>query len=377
MNKTKIEKAKKRLFEFHGDTVRLVESTLIKSNIKCLIIDRDYGDWWVLIGNAYKTKHPDRARAELSKSKITPIAEVKKKLKQVHGDTVVIREETYKGTTQRAIFVDKDLNKEWPAFVFSVLSGTEHPDKGLIKMGLSHKVTLEEAMERVKKVHGNNVRIKEETYVDATTTCFFINKDGKEWSALPGNIFRGAGHPDNANEKRKETVSGIYGFDNVGQVPELKEKMKETNLGRYGSECSLGSPKVKEKAQNTMKAKHGVLYAAQNPEILDIIVKKQRNTYIRSHWKTGKELICQASWEAKAVDYFNTNQIDFDWQSKTFTMPNGKTYRPDAFLPERGIWIEIKGLMRPKNKEKWDWFKSIYPTAELWDKKKLKEIGIL
>jgi hypothetical protein len=58
-------------------------------------------------------------------------------------------------------------------------------------------------------------------------------------------------------------------------------------------------------------------------------------------------------------------------------MPNGKTYRPDLYLIDQGVWIEIKGYFRKDAQEKWDWFKSQFPNAELWDKKKLKEMRIL
>ena len=40
-------------------------------------------------------------------------------------------------------------------------------------------------------------------------------------------------------------------------------------------------------------------------------------------------------------------------------------------------WVEIKGYMRPHSQLKWDWLKTQFPDAELWDKKKLKEMGIL
>lgn len=33
--------------------------------------------------------------------------------------------------------------------------------------------------------------------------------------------------------------------------------------------------------------------------------------------------------------------------------------------------------MSTKARIKWDWFKTQFPTAELWDKAKLKDMGIL
>ena len=49
----------------------------------------------------------------------------------------------------------------------------------------------------------------------------------------------------------------------------------------------------------------------------------------------------------------------------------------DAVLLDENKWIEIKGYFRDDAKEKWEWFCSKYPSSELWDQKRLKEIGIL
>jgi hypothetical protein len=40
-------------------------------------------------------------------------------------------------------------------------------------------------------------------------------------------------------------------------------------------------------------------------------------------------------------------------------------------------YIKVKGFFREKDKLKWDWFHKAYPNSELWDKTKLKELGIL
>ena len=58
-------------------------------------------------------------------------------------------------------------------------------------------------------------------------------------------------------------------------------------------------------------------------------------------------------------------------------MPNGKTYRPDLYLADSNLWIEIKGYMREGSKIKWEWFHSICPNSELWNKKFLKSMKII
>lgn len=146
---------------------------------------------------------------------------------------------------------------------------------------------------------------------------------------------------------------------------------REIQSKRWCSFC-----KTKRTRETNLK-KYGVEYISQVPSIALKASKKLNNPTTRTHWKTNEELVCQASYEQKTVDYFNSNKIDFEWQPKAFVMPDGKTYRPDAYLPKQDLWIEIKGWMRPDAKVKWDWFKSEHPTAELWDKTKLKTMGIL
>jgi len=70
-------------------------------------------------------------------------------------------------------------------------------------------------------------------------------------------------------------------------------------------------------------------------------------------------------------------KIDYNWQPQIFTMPNGKTYRPDLYLPDSDVWIEIKGYFRKDAKIKWDWFHKEHPNSELWNEEKLKEMKIL
>lgn len=70
----------------------------------------------------------------------------------------------------------------------------------------------------------------------------------------------------------------------------------------------------------------------KNIEIARKVARAQANTIILKHWATGEKLECQASWEKKVVECLNANKINFRWQHKIFTMPNGKTYRPDFVL---------------------------------------------
>jgi len=115
----------------------------------------------------------------------------------------------------------------------------------------------------------------------------------------------------------------------------------------------------------------------QNVEVALKNAKAQRNSGIIKHWKTNEDCVWVGSYERKTLEYLNKNQIDYKWQPKVFKMPNGKTYRPDLYLIKEDRWVEIKGFMRETSNLKWTWFHKEYTNSELWDKNKLKELGIL
>ena len=96
-----------------------------------------------------------------------------------------------------------------------------------------------------------------------------------------------------------------------------------------------------------------------------------------THWKTGKTVACQGGYEVAVVEWLNRSKVNYDWQI-VFSMPDSSSYRVDLYLPQRDLYVEIKGFWRtPRSKEKWDWFHSTYPNSELWMKADLEKLGIL
>jgi len=265
-------------------------------------------------------------------SKKITIEEIQKRILKIHGNTIVLDIDTYVDTHTRARFIDRECGEWWaiPKNVYGLKNG--HPNKRAKKISKSKTLTIDQVKEKIREKHGNSVILIESTYINTITKCKFIDEKYGEW----------------------ETVSLNVLYDNC----------RHPNGG-------------KERRENALLKSYGVKNATQNKEIALRAAKSAKNTYIKFHWKTNEELVCQGSWEAKVVDYFNTNKTEYDWQSKTFAMPDGKTYRPDLFLINENKWVEIKGRFRITDKLKWEWFKSENPTAEVWQKSKLKEMGIL
>jgi hypothetical protein len=356
MNRRTIEETRERVKKVHGDTVVLDESTYFGTKIKAKFIDSVYGEWYSKPVNVLKgCEHPKRSSIKIAEARRLPLNEIKLRIKKAHGDIVLLDETTYTGKISKVKcrFVHT-IYGEWWSTIERVMSGcghpngenekrkqtfiknygVDHPNKTEAikrKIGLKNTKSIKEIKKIIKKIYGNEVTMVDSTYVNATTKATFFHKIYGFWKALPTNVLKGHISPKASNDKRMKTCLDRYGAPFLAQVPEIALKQAKTS----------------------------------------------NRSSVKNHWKTGEELVCQGSYESKVVDYLNSRQINFVWQPKTFTMPNGRTYRPDLLLSKTNVWVEIKGYMREDAQKKWDWFKSEHPTAELWDKKKLKEMGIL
>jgi hypothetical protein len=353
-NKLTIEDIKSRLKKAHKDIVIIVESTYVNTITYATFVDKDFGEWSAKVYSVLQGHgHPDRGRKKTSEKLTMPLEAVKERLIELCGDTVKIKEDTYKNVHTKCIFIDHKYG-EWTVTPGDVFQGYGHPDRGNQLNIDARTLTPNEVQERIDLIHSNQILLDKSTYVDTSTVCVFVDIVHGAWTATPNFILMGGGHKNRAREKTKETCMRLHGVEYTSQIPGSREKARETTRKRFGAD-----------------------HALQNPEIAIKVARSSNIAVIKHHWKTGEELVCQGSYEAKTVDHLNIEQINYDWQPQTFSMPNGKTYRPDFYLPEQDIWVEIKGYMRADAQFKWDWFESVHPTAELWNEKKLKEMGIL
>jgi hypothetical protein len=195
-------------------------------------------------------------------------------------------------------------------------------------------------------------------YKNNYTKLLWECKEGHKWYSKYRNIQSGSWCPKcslkHVGSVMKDIFLKKYGVANPFQLKSVKKKIRKTNLEKYGCE-----------------------YPQQNKEIAMKAAKASGRSYILQHWETGEELVCQASYEKAVVEHFNKNKTNFLWQPETFTMLNGKKYRPDCYLPDQDLWVEIKGYFRKDAQEKWQRFQSVYPNSELWDEKRLKDLKIL
>lgn len=159
----------------------------------------------------------------------------------------------------------------------------------------------------------------------------------------------------------------------------LKSTLKGNKGGTISCGCIIRDPdKIKSnifKSLETSRRKYNTDYPMQNKEIQDKNTKSINNKYVRYHWENNKELICVGSYEAATIDYLNHNRIEFEWQPSPFMLSNGQTYRPDAYIKGRRIYIEVKGRMMKDAKIKIELFMQSEPL-EIWGLTYLKSLGM-
>ena len=184
----------------------------------------------------------------------------------------------------------------------------------------------------------------------------------------------------------KDVIDGIQEIRRQ-KMPEIVKQQQATIIERYGVNHHLqigliNKPnpftidKVKEKIKNTMLQRYGVDNPIKSERFFKMAQEKCAASCRLSHWRTGEEIVCRASYELAVVNYLNSNKIDFRWQVP-FKTPHG-TYYVDLYLTDKNLYVEIKGYFRQNiSKLKWLWFHENNKNSELWDLKKLKELNIL
>jgi len=162
-------------------------------------------------------------------------------------------------------------------------------------------------------------------------------------------------------------------------IENIQSKVKNTCLERYGVTSYFKSEEFAEKRCLTLMKKFGVDHQSRSPEI---VAKQQRGRgriKVLKHWKTEQLLNCEASYELAFVQWANYHHIDFDWQIP-HKMPDNRVYYIDAYIKDgihTNMWIEIKGYMTPTGLEKWSWFHNEFTNSELWNRKRLLDLGII
>lgn len=111
-----------------------------------------------------------------------------------------------------------------------------------------------------------------------------------------------------------------------------------------------------------------------NREITTALVKgpvKNKKGNAFQHSRTGfrsdlGDIMVRSGWEANVVRVLNLLKVEFEFEPTTFEFPpnrNGRhqSYLPDFYLTKTGEYVEVKGYLDGKGRNKLRKFKRTYP----------------
>lgn len=77
-----------------------------------------------------------------------------------------------------------------------------------------------------------------------------------------------------------------------------------------------------------------------------------------------KNICMRSSWEVKYAKYLDENNIKWEYEPKRFYCGN-ISYLPDFYLPEKDLYIEIKGFFNSNGLKRFKEFKKYYPNIKI------------
>lgn len=218
------------------------------------------------------------------------------------------------------------------------------------------------------------------------------------------NGFLGKFHTPEAKKKNSDAhVGKLVGDLNPMKRPEIVAKFKEPKSESHKNKISKAlrgipkSDKQKDKQSKIMKKlwqnqeyKEKCITSFNSPKWLDAHSGKKNTNYgkqtphglkIFPHKTPLQDLLLMHRWDRKYAQYLDSINEPYLYEPKYFDikLDNRETsYTPDFYIPNKDLYIEIKGYWRDDAKDKYNEFKKQYPNIkiELLMEKDLNNIGI-
>jgi len=200
--------------------------------------------------------------------------------------------------------------------------------------------------------------------------------------------------------------NNTHHFKGKHRTDEVKKKISQSNIGNYHSDKTKKKISVKMSGdKNPMYGrsvfsvwleKYGEIEA--NIRYQKMLINKSKNVkrgkesnfygkcyHGKGEWykcKNGDSVWMRSSWEIKYATYLDKNNIEWFFEPEAFPINYNNaegTYRPDFYLIDCDLYVEVKGWWRDDAKDKYLAFKKQYrdKKIEVYDKDKLKKLKII
>ena len=81
--------------------------------------------------------------------------------------------------------------------------------------------------------------------------------------------------------------------------------------------------------------------------------------------KDGKFIRMRSGFEVMYAMILEKENVDWEYEPKRFKLANGVRYTPDFYLPNRDLWIDVKGQITEKHKKKHKLFRELGYSLDL------------
>ncbi len=166
------------------------------------------------------------------------------------------------------------------------------------------------------------------------------------------------------------------GWNKGKKLNEIFDKEKEENIRFKMSKNHKGGGKASTPEKEIIRRK----------KISEAILKRYNEGWESTAGRTKKikyisliagEVLIDGRWELAVCEYLDKHNIKWKRNKKRFPYiyeNKNRTYCPDFYLIDSDIYIEVKGYQTNLDNAKWEQFRK---ELEVWDKKVLREKGIL
>ena len=235
----KIEEFIKKAREVHGDKYDYSKVDCKNINVKTCIICPEHGEFWQTPYRHYNGQGcPECAKIKRGLNRRTTIDEFIRRSKEIHGNKYDYSKVVYEGTDKNVCIICPKHGEFWQT-PNTHLHGHGCPKCGKEiagqKASVTEALTLEQFIEKARKVHGDKYDYSKVEYKNAhTKVCILCPEHGEFWQK-PGNHLDGNGCPrcvhENINltteefiEKAKKIHGDKYDYSKV-DVKNCKTKV--------------------------------------------------------------------------------------------------------------------------------------------------------
>jgi len=317
-----LEEVQRRVFEVHGDAVKIVPETYVGVRFKATFVDKDYGEWISFVTNVTLGHgHPKRGHLKSQETNLKKYGSI------------------------------SPLGSKSVRVKIEATNLQRYGHKNVLGAGSSVLEQRDQTMlDRYGAVNPQQVsEFREKTRL--------TNVERYGGNAPMSSL--------DVQQKSKDVCMEKYGVENVWSSPAMRKQIEETCMERYGVPNPAQSPEIYQKTLDGLHKITTLVHWKTGEKL------KCNASYEVAFVEWCNENKIDFDWQIAITTPILT--------------PAGRksVYFIDAYVKSgkfENVWIELKGTFNRKNghigKAKWEWFHSENPNSLLATGDVLKEMGV-